>query len=200
MAGINKVILVGNLGQDPEVKYTPDGKAVTRISLATSESWKDKNTGQRQERTEWHRIVFFGGIAGIAGEYLKRGSKIYVEGKLRTQKWQDQNGQDRWTTEVIVDSFGGTMQMLDSRSGGDTAFDQSGRGNQTANNNYQQNQNQNQAPQQSYQQNQAPQAAPQQQTPDQSPQSSPQSPQPQQQSEKPAAQPFEDEFDDDIPF
>jgi len=190
MAGVNKVILVGNLGQDPEVRYTPDGKAVTRISIATSDSWKDKNTGQRQERTEWHRVVFFGGVAGIAGEYLKRGSKVYIEGKLRTQKWQDKSGQDRYTTEVIVDGFGGVMQMLDNRTGGDTAFDQGG-GNQP-NNGYQQNQ----APQQNYQQNQPPQAAPQNQPPP--------SPPPQQQTQQnapaPASQPFEDEFDDDIPF
>lgn len=124
MAGVNKVILVGNLGKDPDVRYTPDGKAVTNITLATSESWKDKNTGQRQEKTEWHRVVFFGGVAGIAGEYLKKGSKVYIEGKLQTRKWQDQSGQDRYTTEVVVDGFSGTMQMLDSRTGGDTAFNQ----------------------------------------------------------------------------
>ena len=130
MSGVNKVILLGHLGKDPEVRYTPDGKAVTNITLATSESWKDKNTGQKQEKTEWHRVVFFGPIAGVAGEYLKKGSKVYIEGQLRTNKWQDQNGQDRYTTEVIVSGFGGNMQMLDSRTGGDNP----------TNNNYQQNQ------------------------------------------------------------
>jgi len=191
MAGVNKVILVGNLGKDPEVRYTPDGKAVTNITLATSESWKDKNTGQRQEKTEWHRVVFFGALAGIAGEYLKKGSKVYIEGQLRTNKWQDQNGQDRYTTEVIVSGFNGNMQMLDSRTGGDTAFGQGG-GNQP-NNNYQQNQQ----PQQNYQQNQPAQAPQQNQAAQQQP---PQQQAPQQQTPAPASQPFEDEFDDDIPF
>lgn len=130
MAGVNKVILVGNLGKDPEVRYTPDGKAVTNITLATSESWKDKNTGQRQEKTEWHRIVFFGGVASVAGEYLKKGSKVYIEGKLQTRKWQDQSGQDRYTTEVVVDGFSGTMQMLDSANGGVHNTDQQGQQNQ----------------------------------------------------------------------
>ena len=112
--GINKVIIVGNCGQDPETRYMPSGGAVTNISLATSESWKDKNTGQQQERTEWHRIVFFNRLAEIAGEYLKRGSKVYVEGSLRTRKWQDkETGQDRFTTEIV----GSEMQMLDSRGG-----------------------------------------------------------------------------------
>ena len=181
MAGVNKVILVGNLGKDPDVRYTPDGKAVTNITLATSESWKDKNTGQRQERTEWHRVVFFGGVAGVAGEYLRKGSKVYIEGKLQTRKWQDQNGQDRYTTEVVVDGFSGTMQMLDSRTGGDTAFNQGG-GNQSY---------QNAAPQQAAPQQAAPQQNVQQNQPQQS---APQSP------AAPAGQPFEDEFDDDIPF
>ena len=112
--GINKVIIVGNCGQDPETRYMPSGGAVTNVSLATSESWKDKNTGQQQERTEWHRIVFFNRLAEIAGEYLKRGSKVYVEGSLRTRKWQDkETGQDRYTTEIV----GNEMQMLDSRGG-----------------------------------------------------------------------------------
>ncbi len=116
--GINKVILIGNLGQDPEVRYMPNGNAVANVSLATSESWKDKNTGETQERTEWHRVVFFRRLAEIAGEYLKKGSKIYVEGRLQTRKWQDNNGQDRYTTEIVADQ----MQMLDSR-GGSAAFD-----------------------------------------------------------------------------
>jgi single-strand DNA-binding protein len=110
--GINKVILIGNVGQDPEVKYMPSGGAVTNISVATSETWKDKNTGQPQERTEWHRVVFFNRLGEIAGEYLKKGSKVYVEGALRTRKWQAQDGTDRYTTEIVASE----MQMLDGRS------------------------------------------------------------------------------------
>lgn len=109
--GVNKVILVGNLGQDPDVKYMPGGGAVTNVSIATSESWKDKNTNEQVERTEWHRVVFFNRLAEIAGEYLVKGSKIYVEGSLKTRKWQDQNGVDRYTTEIVAKE----MQMLDSR-------------------------------------------------------------------------------------
>mgnify|MGYP000695832086 CR=1 FL=1 len=109
--GINKVIIIGNLGQEPETRYLPSGGAVTNISVATSEAWKDKNTGQQQERTEWHRIVFFNRLAEIAGEYLKKGAKVYVEGSLRTRKWQDQTGVDRYTTEIVANE----MQMLDSR-------------------------------------------------------------------------------------
>lgn len=112
--GINKVILIGNCGQDPETRYMPSGGAVTNVSLATSESWKDKQTGQPQERTEWHRVVFFSRLAEIAGEYLKKGSKVYVEGSLRTRKWQGQDGQDRYTTEIVANE----MQMLDSRGQG----------------------------------------------------------------------------------
>lgn len=112
MKGINKVILVGTCGQDPDTKYTADQKAITNISIATSERWKDKTTGQQQEKTEWHRIVFFNRLAEIAGEYLKKGSKVYVEGKLQTRKWQDQNGNDRYTTEIVANE----LQMLDSRS------------------------------------------------------------------------------------
>lgn len=112
--GINKVILIGNLGQDPEVRYMPNGKAVTNISLATLDTWKDKNTGEIKEKTEWHKIVIFGKLAEIAGEYLSKGSQIYIEGSLQTRKWQDQIGQDRYTTEIIV-SANGTMQMLGSR-------------------------------------------------------------------------------------
>ncbi|QSX32465.1 single-stranded DNA-binding protein [Shewanella avicenniae] len=124
--GINKVILVGNLGRDPEVKYTSNGNAVTNITLATSETWKDQH-GQQQERTEWHRVVFFGKLAEIAGEYLRKGSQVYIEGKLQTRKWQDQNGQDRYTTEVVVD-INGTMQMLGSR-GDSSGNQQSGQHN-----------------------------------------------------------------------
>lgn len=109
--GINKVILVGNLGQDPETRYLPSGGAVTNITVATGETWKDKNTGQNQERTEWHRVVFFNKLAEIAGQYLKKGSKVYLEGSLRTRKWQDQSGVDRYTTEIVASD----MQMLDSR-------------------------------------------------------------------------------------
>jgi single-strand DNA-binding protein len=112
--GVNKVILIGNLGQDPEVKYMPSGEAVANVTIATSESWKDKNTGEQKENTEWHRLVFFRRLAEIAGEYLRKGSKIYVEGKLQTRKWQDKNGVDHWTTEIIV----GQMQMLDSAQSG----------------------------------------------------------------------------------
>jgi len=111
--GVNKVILVGNLGNDPETRYLPSGGAVTNVTIATSESWKDKQSGQAQERTEWHRVVFFNRLAEIAGEYLRKGSKVYVEGSLRTRKWQDQSGQDRYTTEIVA----AEMQMLDSRGG-----------------------------------------------------------------------------------
>ena len=113
--GVNKVILIGTLGADPEVRYMPNGNAVANISLATNESWKDKNTGQMQEKTEWHRVVVFGKLAEVAGEYLRKGSQVYFEGKLQTRKWQDQaTGQDKYTTEVVVD-FGGQMQMLGGR-------------------------------------------------------------------------------------
>jgi len=115
--GINKVILIGNLGAEPEVRYMPSGDPVANVNIATSESWKDKNTGETQERTEWHRVVFIGKIADIVKQYLHKGSKVYVEGQLRTRKWQDKEGVDRYTTEVVV-SVGGTMQMLDSRPGG----------------------------------------------------------------------------------
>ena len=119
--GVNKVILVGNVGGDPETRYLPNGNAVTNITLATSDSWKDKQTGQLQERTEWHRVVFFGKVAEIAGEYLRKGSQVYVEGRLQTRKWQDQSGQDRYTTEIVVD-MNGTMQLLGGRGGaGDDA-------------------------------------------------------------------------------
>ncbi|EIC22671.1 single-stranded DNA-binding protein [Thiorhodovibrio frisius] len=124
--GVNKVILIGNLGNDPEIRYFPNGDAVTNLSIATSESWKDRNTGEPQERTEWHRIVIRGKLAEIAKQYLRKGSKVFIEGKLRTRKWQGQDGQDRYTTEVIVDMTG-SMQMLDSRpSGGDYGADNSG--------------------------------------------------------------------------
>lgn len=112
--GINKVILVGNLGKDPEVRYMPNGNAVANFSVATSESWKDKNTGQENDRTEWHKIVVFGKLAEICGEYLRKGSQIYIEGKLQTRKWQDKSGNDNYTTEIVIE-HGGTMQMLGGR-------------------------------------------------------------------------------------
>ena len=121
--GINKVILIGNLGNEPDVRYMPSGDPVANVSLATSEAWKDKNTGEMQERTEWHRVVFFGKVAEVVKDYLHKGSKIYVEGKLRTRKWQGQDGQDRYTTEVVVD-INGTMQMLDSRPEGGASVNQ----------------------------------------------------------------------------
>lgn len=115
--GVNKVILVGNLGKDPEVRYMPNGGAVTNITLATSESWRDKQSGESKEITEWHRVVLFGKLAEVAGEYLRKGSQVYIEGQLKTRKWQDQSGQDRYTTEVVV-NVGGTMQMLGGRQDG----------------------------------------------------------------------------------
>ena len=125
--GVNKVILIGNLGQDPEVKYMPNGNAVANITVATSENWKDKNTGEQVDKTEWHRVVFFRRLAEIVGEYLKKGSKVYIEGKLQTRKWQDKNGKDNWTTEIIANE----MQMLDSRGGGSSDFNQSQGGDQS---------------------------------------------------------------------
>ncbi len=113
--GVNKVILIGNLGRDPEIRYMPNGDAVANLRLATSESWKDRNTGEPREHTEWHRVVLFRGLAEVAKQYLNKGSKVYIEGSLRTRKWQSQDGQERYTTEIVVGSFG-TMQMLDSRN------------------------------------------------------------------------------------
>jgi len=115
--GVNKVILVGNLGADPEVKYMPNGNAVANVTLATSENWKDKQSGENREKTEWHRVVFFRRLAEIAGEYLKKGSQVYIEGKLQTRKWQDKNGVDRYTTEIVANE----MQMLGGRGGGGSA-------------------------------------------------------------------------------
>ena len=112
MASVNKVIIIGNLGRDPETRYMPDGGAITNISVATTDTWKDKN-GEKQEKTEWHRVAFFGKLAEIAGEYLKKGSQVYVEGRLQTRKWQDKDGQDKYTTEIVANQ----MQMLGSRQG-----------------------------------------------------------------------------------
>ena len=120
--GVNKVILVGNLGQDPTVTYMPNGSAVANVSLATSESWKDKNTGQQQEKTEWHRVVIFQKLAEIVGEYCRKGSQIYIEGKLQTRKWTDQQGQEKYTTEIVVDGFDGKLQLL---GGGNSQSQQS---------------------------------------------------------------------------
>ncbi|MFT6733898.1 MAG: single-strand DNA-binding protein [Polaribacter sp.] len=178
--GVNKVILVGNLGQDPEVRYTPNGSAITTISIATSESWKDKNTGQMNEKTEWHRVVFFNKLAEIAGEYLRKGSQVYVEGKLKTDKYKDkETGQDRYSTSVVVDGFTGVMQMLGGRNEGGSAP-----------------MGQTRAPQQNQQQQNQPQ--------NQAPQGQPQGNQPQQgqapQNQQPANNEFNDSFDDDIPF
>jgi single-strand DNA-binding protein len=171
--GVNKVILVGNLGQDPETRYMPSGGAVTNVTVATSETWKDKQSGQAQERTEWHRVVFFNRLAEIAGEYLKKGSKVYVEGSLRTRKWQDKDGQDKYTTEIVA----AEMQMLDSRGGADMG---SGSGNNHGGDQY------SQEPQQ-----QAPRRAP-------PPPQQNRAPAPQQNTAPPAG--GFDDFDDDIPF
>ena len=122
--GINKVIIVGNLGADPETRYMPSGRAVTNLSVATSETWKDKQTGEQKERTEWHKVAMFNRLAEIAAEYLRKGSQVYIEGKLRTRKWQDRDGNDRWTTEIVADE----MQMLGGRGGGGSAPMSSDRG------------------------------------------------------------------------
>lgn len=124
MAGsVNKVILVGNLGADPDVRSTKDGRPVVNLSVATSENWRDKNSGERREKTEWHRVVIFSeGLCRIAEQYLKKGSKIYIEGQLQTRKWQDDNGNDRYSTEVVLQNFGGVMTMLDTRNSGGGDF------------------------------------------------------------------------------
>ncbi|CZF78445.1 MULTISPECIES: single-stranded DNA-binding protein [Grimontia] len=172
--GVNKVILIGNLGNDPEVRYLPNGGAVANLTVATSETWRDKNTGENKEMTEWHRVVMYRRLAEIAGEYLKKGSKVYLEGRLQTRKWQGQDGQDRYTTEIVANE----MQMLDSRSGGGV-----GQGAPMQQQPQQGGWGQPQQPQQS---NYQPQQQPAQQQ------------QPQQQ----APQQYNDmpDFDDDIPF
>ncbi len=126
--GVNKVIIVGNLGADPEVRYMPSGGAVANIRVATSSAWKDRQSGENQERTEWHRVVLYNRLGEIAGEYLKKGSKVYIEGSLKTNKWQDQSGADRYTTEIV----GSSMQMLDAKSGGGTATFDPASGSQPA--------------------------------------------------------------------
>ncbi|NOF32647.1 single-stranded DNA-binding protein [Vibrio cholerae] len=114
--GVNKVFLIGNLGQDPEVRYMPSGGAVANITIATSETWRDKATGEQKEKTEWHRVTLYGKLAEVAGEYLRKGSQVYIEGQLQTRKWQDQSGQDRYSTEVVVQGYNGIMQMLGGRA------------------------------------------------------------------------------------
>jgi single-strand DNA-binding protein len=151
--GINKVILVGNLGRDPEIKTFPDGGQLANIALATSESWKDRNTGEMKEKTEWHRVVLKGKVAEIAGQYLTKGSQIYIEGKLQTRKWQDSNGQDQYTTEIVVSGYDGVMQML----GGGQRNDAGGQGYAPQQNAPQQNAPQQNAPQQNAPQQNAPQ-------------------------------------------
>lgn len=173
MSGVNKVIILGRLGQDPETKYLPSGQAVTNISVATSEKWKDKQTGQQQEKTEWHKISFFGRLAEIAGEYLKKGSQVYVEGSLQTRKWQAQDGSDRYTTEIKARE----MRLVDGAP----------QGQQQAPRQQAPQQQYNQAPQQGYNQ------APQQQTPQHAQQNLAPPPPPQQGVQA-------DPFADDIPF
>ncbi|WP_257294265.1 single-stranded DNA-binding protein [Endozoicomonas sp. YOMI1] len=192
--GVNKVILIGNLGNDPDVRFTPNGSAVANLSLATSESWKDRNTGQQQEKTEWHRIVIFGKLAEIAQQYLRKGSRIYIEGKLQTRKWQGQDGQDRYTTEIVVDGFSGQMQMLDGRQEGAMGAPVGGGYQQQA-----PQQQQSYAPQQPQQYGSPPPPPPQQQQQQQQQQQPAQS---QQQQSSPQPQPAGgfDDFDDDIPF
>ena len=131
MAGVNKVILIGNLGNDPDMRYMPNGEPVANISIATSETWNDKNTGEKREKTEWHRVVAYRRIAEVIGQYTRKGSKLYVEGRLQTRKWTDQSGQQRYTTEIVADN----IQMLDSRGGGEGSFGGNGGGNYPNNRN-----------------------------------------------------------------
>tara|TARA_Y100000310_G_C20704371_1_gene833794 strand:+ start:20684 stop:21250 length:567 start_codon:yes stop_codon:yes gene_type:complete len=156
--GVNKVVLLGNLGQDPEIRYMPNGNAVANLTLATSESYKDKNTGQDVDKTEWHRVCIFGKLAEIAGEYLRKGSQVYFEGKLQTRKWQDQQGQDKYTTEIIVDGFDGFMQMIGGKNDNKQGQQGSNAGNGFSQSNNQQqggfNQQQNTGFNQNQQQNQ----------------------------------------------
>jgi len=206
MAGVNKVIIVGNLGKDPEVRFMPNGGAVANITVATSDSWKDKQTGEQKEKTEWHRVVMFGKLAEIAGEYLKKGSKVYLEGSLQTRKWTNQQGQDQYTTEIVLQGFNGVMQMLDSKPQGGFSSQGGQQGGGFSGQGQQQTQQQNQggfqqqpAPQQSggFQQQQA---APQQQGGYQPQQQGGFQQQPAQQAPKVNPQEPSIDFDDDIPF
>ncbi|ADM26666.1 single strand DNA binding protein [Pseudoalteromonas phage HS1] len=141
MSALNKVQIIGNAGQDPEIRYIPNGNAVANLTLATSEKWKDKSTGEPKEETEWHRIVVFGKLAEIIGEYVRKGSKLYIEGKLKTRKWTDQQGQEKYTTEIVVDGFSGQMIMLDSKGSSQSQSQQGGNGHvpqQAPNQQYQQ--------------------------------------------------------------
>ncbi|MDD9912480.1 MAG: single-stranded DNA-binding protein [Alphaproteobacteria bacterium] len=123
-ASLNKVMVIGNVGRDPEIRHTGDGKAIANVTVATTENWKDRS-GERQEKTEWHRVVVFGGLADVVSKYVKKGDPVYFEGKLQTRKWTDNQGQERYTTEIVVDNFGGAMQMLSRRGGGDSSYSQS---------------------------------------------------------------------------
>lgn len=205
MAGVNKVTILGNLGKDPEVRFMPNGGAVANITVATSDTWKDKQTGEQKEKTEWHRVVMFGKLAEIAGEYLKKGSKVYLEGSLQTRKWTNQQGQDQYTTEIVLQGFNGVMQMLDSKpSGQQSGFQQQAPQQQQGG--FQQ-----QAPQQQYskpaqqqggfqQQGQQQQGGFQHQAPQQQGGFSKQGQQSQQQAPKVNPQEPSIDFDDDIPF
>lgn len=200
--GINKVILVGHLGQDPEVRYTQSGSAIANVSIATTESWTDKQSGQKQERTEWHRVVFFNRLGEIVGEYLRKGSQVYVEGALRTRKWQDKEGQDRYTTEIVASE----MQMLGGR-GENTGAPMGGYNNQPAAQPNYGGPAQNAAPQGNYQQPAGQPAygagrqAPQQPSPQGAhPQGASAPSQQSRPAPAPAAAPSMDSFDDDIPF
>ncbi|QUM78997.1 single-stranded DNA-binding protein [Moritella sp. 5] len=207
--GVNKVIILGNLGNDPEIRSFPNGGAVANLTIATSESWRDKQTGEQREKTEWHRVAVFGKLAEIAGEYLRKGSQVYIEGALQTRKWQDQNGQDRFTTEVVVQGFNGVMQMIGSRQGGQQ---QQGGGYNNSNQQPQQQQNQNAgwgqpqqpaaAPQQQGGYNQQPQQQQPQQQQQQSyaPKQQAPAPAPQQQAPQQGFNEPSADFDDDIPF
>lgn len=199
--GINKVILIGNLGADPDTRYLPNGNAVANITLATTDSWKDRQTGQQQERTEWHRVVFFGRLAEVVGQYLRKGSKVYIEGRLQTREWE-KDGVKRYTTEIVVD-IGGTMQMLDGRGGSDADAGggyapqgqpvQRGQYDQQPMQGGQPMQGQPMQGQQQYQQPPAPQPS--------APRPAPVANVPPQQGNAPSSDGFNDaSFDDDIPF
>ena len=203
MAGVNKVIILGNLGKDPEVRFMPNGGAVANLAVATSDTWKDKQTGEQKEKTEWHRVAMFGKLAEVAGEYLKKGSKVYLEGALQTRKWTNQQGQDQFTTEIVVQGYNGVMQMLDGKPQGQGGFQQQGQqqGGFSPDQGQQQGQQQQAykpAQQQGgFQQQQAPKQPSGYQQPAQ--QSGYQQQAPQQQAKVNPQEPSID-FDDDIPF